>query len=245
MRWLGERWRWYRGLSGRNQWLVGGLAVLMLLIIIGAASGGSDGAEEAVAPTPTGVAALAVAVDTTTPPPAASIATAPSAPTPAPDTATAAAAVQAAAPPPPPNPPPPPAPPRLESTAPLVPGERIKVAGVIITLNAVVDPWVSPNQFIRAQPGQRYVAIDVTLTNDSDRPYTYNTLFDWTAQDAEAFSYSASPFVGDPFLGTGTLTARGEQARGWLGFPLPSGAVLRRVTFKTLTSTNHGRFEVC
>lgn len=132
------------------------------------------------------------------------------------------------------------------NSAPLTPGSSIKVGSATITLNEVVDPFTSRNQFIQPKPGERFVAVDVTITNDGEKPYEYNTLFDWKAQLTDATVYSAdTAVIGalSPFLGTGKLETKGDQSRGWVGFAVKADQPLREVRFKALTSTNQGTFK--
>lgn len=204
----------------------GGLiALFVLLVIIVAVSGGGNN-DTKQTQQPTQIAAVASPQSGAAGEPSPAPAVAAQA-TPAPTRTTAPAAT-----------------PSLGANGALAPGTQIKVGNVVLTLNAIVDPYVSANQFLRAKAGERYVAIDVTLTNDGSGTYDFNTLFDWKAQDAEAFTYSAS--IGgnpDPFLGTGKLQSKGDQARGYVGFAVKEGADVRAFIFKSLTSTNQGKFE--
>lgn len=205
--------------------------VVLIVIIVSVASNGSKKDEQAAATTsaPNSATGQTSGVGGSTPatPSAQDEAGTPTTQTAQPVAASAAAPSAAA----------------LRDAAPLVPGSRIKVGSLIITLNGVTDPYVSSNQFERPSAGQRFVAIDVTLTNDSDRPYDYNTLFDWKAQDADAFTYSPSLIAAQPFLGAGKLTVKGDQARGFVTFSAKESAAIKGFIFKSLISTNQGKFE--
>lgn len=131
----------------------------------------------------------------------------------------------------------------IASSAPLVPGSQIKVGGVIITLNEIIDPYLPANEFSRPQAGQRFVAANVTLQNESDTAYDFNAGVDWHLQTADETRHNVDfAALTDPFLGTGQLPVKGDTARGWVAFSLPEGAQIKNLQFQTLLSTNQGRF---
>lgn len=231
-------WRWYRGRPLWMQIVLGVVAAVILLSIIGAFTSSDDkekvATEGGSAPVALGADVSPTVVVAATGVPAA--ATTP-APTPVPTPARTSA----------PTPLPTPAPtPGLSANAPLAPGSRIKVGSAIITLNGIVDPFISTNQFSKPKAGDRWVTIDVTITNDGTGEYSFNSLFDWKAKDADAFTYGAdisASSAASPFLSTGKLAAKGDQARGVVGFAIKEGAVLKTVQFQSISSTNQGKFE--
>lgn len=134
----------------------------------------------------------------------------------------------------------------LSATAPFAPGSWIKVGSVLIALNAIIDPFVGTNQFAHPNPGERWVILDVTIANDGTDAYEFNALFDWKVKDADTFTYPAdgsASTAASPFLSTGKLAAKGDQARGMVGFALRAGVVVKTVQFQSIASTDQGKFE--
>jgi hypothetical protein len=219
-------WNWYLARAMWVRIVIAVVAVFVVLAIVGSFTAEDEVTDQAAAPSPaptSDVAADARDQPTATPATVADVT-----PSPVPSATPA---------------PTPPSAPQLRDTASLQPGSQIKVGGLVITLNQIIDPFTSANQFSRPAAGERFVVIDVTLTNDADRPYSFNTLFDWKLQDDQSFTHDADIGVlTDPFLGTGTLQVKGDTSRGFVGFSIPTGVAIRNIQFNSLTSTNQGLF---
>jgi hypothetical protein len=94
-----------------------------------------------------------------------------------------------------------------------------------VVVNAVRDP-LTPGH-TRPQPGFRFVAVDVTLTNAGARPRYYNVTraILVTGDDRQYRRGSGIDAAPDPPLLTGTANP-GERVRGWVAFEIPVAAPL-------------------
>ncbi len=94
-----------------------------------------------------------------------------------------------------------------------------------MTLNQVVDPWVSDNQFEQPDPGKRFLAFDVTIQNVGKSGTHDANPFNFKLTDSESFAYETSFFGPDPQLHSTDLGS-GEKTRGWVPFEVNQNASL-------------------
>ncbi len=204
-----DGWREFWGMSWWGKGPVLGIVVtlIVVIIVVAAATGGDDGgAEDAVS----GIETTETEAPTSEP-------TEPLAAEPTPEPTV--------------EPTPEPTPteePETERIVPAVPGAVAEAEGVQITLNEIIDPWISTAEFAFDEPGpgNRFVAMDITIqyTKDSGTHFACDINFRLT--DAEAFAYDAAILIDlEPSLKCIDLGG-GQKTRGWMGFEIGGGAIM-------------------
>lgn len=98
-------------------------------------------------------------------------------------------------------------------------GDSVNLDGKTVTVNEV-KPYTSKNQFLVPEPGNKFVALDITLRNDSDEAYNYNVL-EFKLQDNQDYSYTNAVADIEPYLATGAIQ-QGQSARGFIAYEIPS-----------------------
>ena len=103
-------------------------------------------------------------------------------------------------------------------------GETAHTGDFDVTVNSVTDPLVSDNQFLTAGPGNRFVAIDVTMSNTSNESKPVSSLLSFELTDSEGRKYDLS------ILGTSAAGVTGSidgdvppqtQRRGTIAYEVP------------------------
>lgn len=115
------------------------------------------------------------------------------------------------------------------TAAPSAPAGTATSSDLAIGVTQVVDPWDSGNAVEIAAPGNRYVAVEMTLTNTSTSALSFATL---TGLDVQAPSGEkwAVAYAGFDLPGLDGQIAPGESRTGWAVFEVPAdrtGLVLR------------------
>ncbi|BAH31362.1 hypothetical protein RER_06540 [Rhodococcus erythropolis PR4] len=110
-------------------------------------------------------------------------------------------------------------------------GDVVELGDWRVQVHGVVDPYVSTNQFITADPGNRYVVVDTEVTNNSDKPSTVSSMMCFELQDSTNKSYNIT------FTDSSTSSVDGELApgaakRGELAYEVPEAATGLRLQFK-------------
>lgn len=116
-------------------------------------------------------------------------------------------------------------------------GSVFEKDGSKYTVNAVNESYVSGNQFLQPDAGNRFYAVDITQegTKDGDPANP----FYFSVQDAKGFVYSTPGFADiQPSFASGEL-AVGQVTRGWAVWEVPADAVI--VTVLAQTSPLGGR----
>jgi hypothetical protein len=109
-------------------------------------------------------------------------------------------------------------------------GTAVRSANYELLVQSVSDPYASTDPAIQPPAGKRWVLLDVSLTNVSDRDQNYGS-FDFKLRDADNFQYDPS-FVNQPHeIDFGSLRP-GETIRGGLGFELPETATATRLVYE-------------
>jgi hypothetical protein len=127
-----------------------------------------------------------------------------------------------------PEPTPTPEEPSIERIVAAVPGAVAEARGVRITLNDIIDPWVSPSDFApdEPQPGNRFVVFDVTMEYVKESGTHFACDINFRLTDTEAFAYdTAFLFDLEPMLQCIDLGG-GQKTRGWMGFEVGEAAQL-------------------
>ena len=118
--------------------------------------------------------------------------------------------------------------PEIESAVTAVPGAVAEADDVRITLNEIVDPWVSTAEFAPDEPGpgKRFFALDVTIQYVTDSGTHLACDFNFRLTDTDAFAYDPEfLFDLEPRLECIELGG-GERTRGWIAFEVNEGAQL-------------------
>ncbi len=118
--------------------------------------------------------------------------------------------------------------PSIERIVAGVPGAVAEARGVRITLNDIVDPWVSPSEFAPDEPqsGNRFVVFDITMEYVKESGTHFACDINFRLTDTDAFAYDATLlFDLEPTLDCIGLGG-GQKTRGWMGFELGEAAQL-------------------
>lgn len=108
-------------------------------------------------------------------------------------------------------------------------GEAVHQGNFELTVHSVTDPYDVSEDSFAPQSGNRWVLIDVSLTNVSEEPQNYGS-FDFTVHDTNDKEYTSGFANQTPELDFGSLEA-GETIRGQVAYELPEGAALDRLVY--------------
>jgi len=100
-------------------------------------------------------------------------------------------------------------------------GDTVALGDWEVTVNSVVDPWVSPEEF-DTPPAGRYLEVDVTVTNNSASPETVSSLLCFEVRDADGRSVSQELLVGGGTSPDGEVDP-GGRLTGSLYYDVPEG----------------------
>jgi hypothetical protein len=120
-------------------------------------------------------------------------------------------------------------PPTAAPTEPAGAATAATSSDLAVTVNQVVDPWESGNAVEIAAPGNRYVAVEVTLTNTSDGEVSFATLTGIDVQDSTGQAWAVA-YAGFDLAGLDGQLSPGESRTGWAVFEVAgdrTGLVLR------------------
>lgn len=107
-------------------------------------------------------------------------------------------------------------------------GDSVNMGGKTLTVNGT-KPYTSDNPFMAPDSGNKYVAVDISLKNDSSEPFSYNAL-DFKLQDDKDYQYSHGAFDISPYLSYGALQP-GQTTRGFIGYEIPVDNVPAKLIF--------------
>lgn len=110
-------------------------------------------------------------------------------------------------------------------------GEAVALGDWEVIVHGVTDP-VPPGEFMTPSEGNRWVGVDVEVTNNSDGPETVSSILCFELQDAENKSYNmtigADQAASPP---DGEVDAGGSR-RGTITYEVPAAATGLRLRFK-------------
>lgn len=98
-------------------------------------------------------------------------------------------------------------------------GDRVDLDGKTISVNEV-KLYTSNNQFLAPKQGNKFVAVDVTLKNNSAEAYSYNVL-EFSLQDNKDYSYTNAATDIEPYLTVGAIQP-GQTTRGFIAYEIPA-----------------------
>ena len=111
-------------------------------------------------------------------------------------------------------------------------GDVVRLGDFTVVVHGVKDPVTSTNQFLRPEAGNRWVAVDLEVTNTSDEPETFSALLGLEIQDSENRVFDLNVMSGvQPGPPDGEL-APGGARRGTAVFEVPTTATGLRLLFK-------------
>ena len=108
-------------------------------------------------------------------------------------------------------------------------GEAVENGAYELTVHEVTDPLAPGDEFFGPEEGNRWIVVEVSITNLSDEPQDYGT-YDFKLKDADNFEYTTGFVDVERELSSGSLAA-GDTVRGQVGFEEPEGAEIVRLIF--------------
>jgi hypothetical protein len=120
-------------------------------------------------------------------------------------------------------------------------GDTIAIGGsngLSVTLLQVMDPAQSTSQYITPDPGKRFVAVDVRITNNGSAAVSddANNNLSIVGSDNQTYTFSPYPVLGCTNFHSGIYTlAPGESSTGCTVFQLPSSVNATKVEFQTMS----------
>lgn len=104
---------------------------------------------------------------------------------------------------------------------------------VTVTLNQLFSPATPAQDFMKAKPGKKFVAVQLTLTNTGQAIYSDSPMLGAILIDGEGQQYRASIYdvrEGQGFGGSVTINT-GDSRKGVLVFEVPESATLAKLQF--------------
>ncbi len=117
------------------------------------------------------------------------------------------------------------------SSAAAVPGAKAEANHVRVYLNAITDPWVSDNQFIKPDAGKRFVSVDATVEYFNDSDTHGANPFNFGLTDTTSFAYDPALFGPEPQMHAVDLRPN-EKTRGWVTFEVGQTAQLQKLRYR-------------
>ncbi|MEX2160044.1 MAG: DUF4352 domain-containing protein [Dehalococcoidia bacterium] len=108
-------------------------------------------------------------------------------------------------------------------------GEDVESANYTLLLHGVQDPYAASDEFYAPAAGNRWVVVEVSLTNNSSEQQQY-FVFDFKLKDTDNFEYDAGYADAPQELNSGTLAA-GDTLRGRVAFEVPETAEITRLIY--------------
>lgn len=108
-------------------------------------------------------------------------------------------------------------------------GDQVKLGDFVVTVNSVKDPFTSTNSLDK--PKGRYVAADVTVTNNGSKTQTVSSMVCFTFNDSTGQGYNMALVVGAPKAPDGEI-APGQSIRGTIVIDVPTTATGLQMKFK-------------
>lgn len=112
-------------------------------------------------------------------------------------------------------------------------GDTVKVSGGTVTLVKITDPAAGADQYLTADPGTRFVGVEITVTagsqsmeGDADGDMTV------TGSDNQTYTASFDPVAGCTNFVDGAYTlAAGEKTTGCVAFQVPTGVTVSKALY--------------
>jgi hypothetical protein len=91
-----------------------------------------------------------------------------------------------------------------------------------VTLNEVIVPFTAPNEYQTPDPGNQYIAVDVTMVNNDDEQHPVSSLLSFELTDSEGRKYTESLII-DGTSDIGGQVPPKSQRRGTTVYEVPAG----------------------
>ena len=115
-----------------------------------------------------------------------------------------------------------------------VPGAVAEADDAQVTLNEIVDPWFTNNQFMQPSASRRYVAFDVTIEHTAESGKLYAGGSKFRLLNTEDFAYDNAGFCPVPCLNSIDLGG-GQKTRGWVVFEVDESTPLKVLKYDPQT----------
>jgi hypothetical protein len=102
-------------------------------------------------------------------------------------------------------------------------GQPMHLASVDVTVVSVDQNAKAASKYSVPKAGNRFVAVQILYESTSTDAYRFSD-FDWRLVDSAGFSYDQRFSGVAPELSSGTLTALGDKARGWITYEVPTSS---------------------
>ena len=109
-------------------------------------------------------------------------------------------------------------------------GDHVRVGDWTVIAHGVTDPVTPANEFLAPSPGNRWVGVDVEVTNGDDAPQTVSSMMCFELSDSTNRSYSIT-ITGDSSSSMDGTVAPGGGLRGDVEFEIPEDATGLAITF--------------
>lgn len=110
-------------------------------------------------------------------------------------------------------------------------GDLVELGDWQVRAHGVTDPYASDNQLLQPAAGNRWVAVDVEVTNGSAEIQTVSSILCFGLQDSASVEYQMT-ITGDAALPPDGEVAAGASKRGTLVYEVPQAATGLQMTFK-------------
>jgi hypothetical protein len=110
-------------------------------------------------------------------------------------------------------------------------GDEVKLGDWRVKVWGVQDPLPPPSEFEQPAAGNRYVAVDTEVFNDSKTPQSVSSIACFELQDAANKSYNMTIVTGAPNPPDGEI-APGQSRRGTLVYEVPTTSTGLKLVFK-------------
>lgn len=108
-------------------------------------------------------------------------------------------------------------------------GDTVQHGAFELTVHGVTDPLEPADEFFGPDAGNRWLMVEVSITNVSDEPQDYGS-YDFKVKDADNFEYTTGFVDLQRELTSGSLPP-GDTVRGQIGFEVPENAAIVRLIF--------------
>jgi hypothetical protein len=103
-------------------------------------------------------------------------------------------------------------------------GDVVELGAWYVQVHGVTDPYEESNEFLQPGEGNRYVAVDVEVTNNGDAAETVSSLLCFEIQDEQSIAYNQAIGTGTEATPDGEVAAGGGTRRGTILYEVPADA---------------------
>lgn len=111
-------------------------------------------------------------------------------------------------------------------------GDLVELGDWQVRVHGVTDPVQSTNEFVTPAPGNRWVGVDVEVTNTGTDPQVVSSLMCFEVVDDQNRNYSMALTAEAGSTPPDGEVAAGEARRGTVTYEVPADAAGLRLTFK-------------